>query len=134
MLVQRPFQGKINDDSFIKGQMLRQLLLRPKNIFRFIQPVHVHLKTDHVVQMKNNNSFCQLLRLKPTFYKDNKLIAFSVKHGQFPSRVLGMSAFHVKVKNLRIKSSIRQHMYCIFYQFLRIPLCSEWFGDDQKHR
>ena len=32
----------------IKGQMLRYLISYPKNIFRFIRPVHVHLKTDKV--------------------------------------------------------------------------------------
>jgi hypothetical protein len=32
----------------IKGQMLRYLILYPKNIFRFIRPVYVHLKMDKV--------------------------------------------------------------------------------------
>ena len=33
-----------NQGWHIKGQMLSQLIWCPKNIFRFIRPVHVHLK------------------------------------------------------------------------------------------
>ena len=41
--------------------MLRQLILYPKNIFRFIRPVHVHLKTDKVDLKKSHrekNKIC----------------------------------------------------------------------------
>ena len=34
-----------NQGWHINGQMLILLILYPKNIFRFIRPVHVHLKT-----------------------------------------------------------------------------------------
>ena len=41
----------------IKGQMLRYLIWYPKNISRFIRPVHVHLKTDHVDYLKKPSYF-----------------------------------------------------------------------------
>ena len=36
----------------IKGKMLRWLVSYPKSIFRFIRPVHVHLKMDNVDYLK----------------------------------------------------------------------------------
>ena len=45
--------------------MLRKLILYPKNIFRFIRPVHVHLKTDKVDLKKKpprNFFFCIFLK------------------------------------------------------------------------
>ena len=42
--------------------MLRQLILYPKNIFRFIRPVHVHLKMDKVDLKKKHDFFCIFLQ------------------------------------------------------------------------
>ena len=49
----------------IKGQMLRYLILYPKNIFRFLLFVHVHLKTDNVDYLKKpswKSFFCIILQ------------------------------------------------------------------------
>ena len=47
ILVLRPFKWEIKDDAYLNSQ-----ILYPKTIFRFIQPVYVHLKTDRGLKKK----------------------------------------------------------------------------------
>jgi hypothetical protein len=53
--------------------MLRKLILYPKNIFRFIRPVHVHLKTDKVdLKKKPPRIFFFYIFLQSSYQVDMK--------------------------------------------------------------
>ena len=110
MLVQRPFQGKINDDSFIKGQMLRQLLLRPKNIFRFIQPVHVHLKVDKVDLKKKatvkKKLFCILFQSTHQVDMKNGVKCYKDFFGYFNALKTHCDAMRIQYG---LKKIVKQH-------------------------
>ena len=48
-------QTNVSFEAFLVGNQelrIKRLISYPKNIFRFIQPVHVHLKTDNVDYLK----------------------------------------------------------------------------------